>query len=84
MGIAKFYLTGRNLLLRIFQKASSGLIGSKESVLGFPSVVDLQAAINRFIAEYNAAHPKPFIWTVKPDAIIAAQNSGFQTFESIH
>jgi transposase len=28
----------------------------------FLSVVDLQAAINRFIREYNAADPKLFIW----------------------
>ena len=28
----------------------------------FQSVVDLQAAINRFVREYNDANPKPFIW----------------------
>jgi transposase len=28
----------------------------------FPSVVDLQTAINRYIAEHNA-DPKPFTWT---------------------
>ena len=50
----------------------------------FHSVVDLQAAINRFIREYNAADPKPFIWKAKPDDIIAARNRGFQTLESIH
>jgi len=50
----------------------------------FRSVVDLQAAINRFIAEYNANDPKPFIWNANPDAIIAARNRGFQTLESIH
>jgi hypothetical protein len=29
------------------------------------SVVDLQAAINRFLAETNA-EPKPFTWTADP------------------
>ena len=28
----------------------------------FHSLVDLQAAINRFVREYNAANPQPFIW----------------------
>ena len=50
----------------------------------FHSVVDLQAAINRFIREYNADNPKPFIWKANPDEIIAARNRGFQTLESIH
>jgi transposase len=36
----------------------------------FHSIVDLQAAINRYIAEHND-HPKPFIWT-KPAAQILA------------
>jgi transposase len=50
----------------------------------FHSVCDLQAAINRFVAEHNADHPKPFTWRADPDAIIAARNRGFQTLESIH
>ena len=49
----------------------------------FCSVTDLQAAINRFIAEHNQ-EPKPFIWKKAPDAIIAAVNRGYQTLESIH
>ena len=49
----------------------------------FQSVVDLQAAINRFVREYNDANPKPFIWKADPDQIIAARNRGFQTLESI-
>jgi hypothetical protein len=36
----------------------------------FRSVVDLQAAIHRDIAEQNA-DPKPFTWTATPAAIIA-------------
>jgi hypothetical protein len=49
----------------------------------FHSVVDLQAALNRFISEYNAANPKPFVWKAKFDDIIEARNRGFQTLESI-
>jgi transposase len=37
----------------------------------FHSIVDLQAAINRYIAEHNA-NPKPFTWT-KPAAQILAK-----------
>jgi len=37
----------------------------------FRSVVDPQAAINRFLAETNA-EPKPFTWTADTDKIIAA------------
>ena len=50
----------------------------------FCSLVDLQAAINRFIAEHNVTEAKPFIWRADPDKIIAARNRGFQTLESIH
>jgi hypothetical protein len=47
------------------------------------SVVDLQAAINRFLAETNA-EPKPFTWTADPDKIIAAVRRGHQVLDSIH
>ena len=50
----------------------------------FRSLIDLQAAINRFITEYNDNDAKPFKWTADPDKIIAARNRGFQTLESIH
>ena len=49
----------------------------------FRSVVDLQAAINRYLDEANH-DPKPFIWTADPDKIIAAVNRGRQVLESIH
>ena len=49
----------------------------------FQSVVDLQAAINRFIDEHNEK-PKPFIWRKDPGEIIAAVKRGHQTLESIH
>jgi len=49
----------------------------------FRSVVDLQAAINRFIAEANH-HPTPFTWTADPDKIIAAVKRGHQVLDSLH
>ena len=49
----------------------------------FRSVVDLQAAINRFVEETNA-DPKPFVWTADPDRVIAAVSRGKQALESIH
>ena len=49
----------------------------------FHSIVDLQATINRFLAEHNRS-PKPFVWRADPNTIIAARNRGFQTLESIH
>ncbi len=44
----------------------------------FRSVVDLQTAINRFLAE-RKRNPRPFIWRVDHDAIIAARNRGLRT-----
>jgi transposase len=49
----------------------------------FHSIVDLQAAINRFLAEHNT-DPKPFTWTANPDKIIAAVKRGHQVLDSIH
>ena len=49
----------------------------------FHSVVDLQAAINRFISEHNR-EPRPFVWRADPEEIIAAVRRGHQTLESIH
>ena len=49
----------------------------------FRSVVDLQAAINRFIAETND-DPKPFVWTADPDKIIAAVRRGHHVLDSVH
>jgi len=50
----------------------------------FRSVVELQGAINRFVAEHNEQEAKPFIWRADPDAIIAARTRGFQALESNH
>jgi transposase len=49
----------------------------------FRSIVDLQAAINRFLDETND-DPKPFTWTANPDKIIAAVKRGHQVLDSIH
>ena len=49
----------------------------------FNSVVDLQAAINRFVREYNADDPKPFIWKADPETIVAAGNRGFQMLQIV-
>ncbi len=49
----------------------------------FRSVVDLQAAINRFVKETNN-DPKPFIWTADPNRLLAAVKRGKQTLESVH
>ena len=49
----------------------------------FRSIVDLQAAINRFLKQTND-HPKPFVWTADPDKIIAAVRRGYQALDAIH
>ena len=49
----------------------------------FRSIVELQAAINRFLAETND-NPKPFTWTAEPDKIVAAVRRGHQVLDSIH
>jgi len=49
----------------------------------FRSVVDLQLAINRFIADTNE-DPKPFAWTADPKRVLAAVKRGKQTLEADH
>jgi transposase len=49
----------------------------------FHSLVDLQAAINRFVKQTNE-NPKPFSWTADPDKIIAAVKRGNQALDSFH
>ena len=46
-------------------------------------LIDLQAAINRYLTEHNHS-PKPFTWAADPDRIIAAANRGYQVLDSIH
>jgi len=48
----------------------------------FRSIVELQAAINRFLAETNA-DPTPFVWTAHPDRVIDAVQRGIQVLESV-
>ena len=49
----------------------------------FTSIVELQAAINHFIADANAK-PKPFVWTKSADAILATVSRGRQALEAVH
>jgi len=49
----------------------------------FRSIVDLQAAINRFIEVHNH-DPKPFVWTADPNRILESVRRGHQTLETIH
>lgn len=49
----------------------------------FRSLPELKAAIDRFLAETNA-DPKPFVWTARPNRILAAVKRGKEKLESIH
>jgi len=49
----------------------------------FKGIVDLQAAINRYLVETNG-DPKPFVWSADPDQIIEKVRRGKQALESIH
>ena len=49
----------------------------------FGSVVELQAAINRFLAEAND-DPEPFVWTADPDRILEKVSRGHQALDAIH
>ena len=49
----------------------------------FRSIVDLQAAINRFIEDHNA-EPKPFVWTADPDVVLGKVNRGIRALASMH
>ena len=49
----------------------------------FHSLVDLQAAINRYLEEHNQ-QPKPFVWTADPDRILEKVNRGHQMLASDH
>ncbi len=49
----------------------------------FHSLVDLQAAINRFVTENND-NPKQFSWTADTYQIVAAVKIGRQALDSLH
>jgi hypothetical protein len=53
------------------------------SAASFARLVDLQAAINRYLGEHNRK-PKPFIWTADPNRIIETVNRGHQAIASNH
>ena len=67
------------------EEGVDGLLRDKTRPPGkvFHSLADLQAAINRCVAEHNQ-NPAPFNWKANPDDIIAAAKRGHQTLESIH
>jgi transposase len=46
-------------------------------------IVDLQTAINRYLAETNE-NPKSFTWTADPDAIIEKVRRAKQALQSIN
>jgi transposase len=49
----------------------------------FHSIVDLQAAMNRYIEDHNA-EPKPFLWTADPDLILGNLTRGTRALASLH
>jgi transposase len=49
----------------------------------FGSLVELQAAINRFLAETNG-DPRPFVWTATPEHILEKVRRGNQALDAIH
>src|SRR3954471_15128638 len=49
----------------------------------FASLVELQAAIKRYLEQHNS-DPKPFVWTAEPDGIIAKVRRGYQASQSVH
>jgi DDE superfamily endonuclease len=49
----------------------------------FGSLVELQAVINRFLAETNG-NPKPFVWTAKPEHILEKVRRGNQALDAVH
>ena len=46
-------------------------------------LVDLQAAINRYLSERDRK-PKPLLWTADPDRIIEKVNRGYHAMASDH
>ena len=68
-----------NLIERFFAEISRKRI--RRGV--FRSVLDLEVAIYRYLADHNE-HPKPFVWTAKPVAILDKIKRGKQALESEH
>ena len=60
------------------------LIGQRIRRASFHSVVNLQAAINHYLAEHHAG-TKPFVWTASAASILASLGSSLQLpFASKH
>ena len=59
-----------------------GEAGSAGAAL-FRSLVELQAAINRYLGEHNHK-PRPFVWTAYPDRIIEKLSRRYQVLASDH
>jgi transposase len=68
-----------NAVEGFFAKLTKGRL--KRGVFG--SLVELQAAIKRYLAETNGA-PKPFVWTAKPEHILEKVRRGNQALDQIH
>jgi transposase len=49
----------------------------------FRSIVELQAAIKRYV-EDNNVEPKPFVWTADPDVVLGKVNRGTRALASVH
>ena len=58
-------------------------IQKRLDALPIPSLVSLQAAINRCIEHHNH-EPSPFAWKAAPKNSIAAAKRGHQTLQTIH
>lgn len=66
-----FHFTPRSgLQLNAVESFSSVLTRKRIRRGGFESIVDLQAAIKRYLDEHNAK-PKPFVWTASAASILA-------------
>ena len=48
----------------------------------FCSLVALQEAINRFVAEHNR-NPRPFVWTADPEAIVEKVRRAYHALASV-
>ena len=70
----------------VAERGRDGLLGAQPRRLSrgvFRSMVDLPAAINRYIEGHNAA-PKPFVWTVAPELILGNVARGTRALASLH
>jgi hypothetical protein len=80
---AAFVLRVRGGFIRLVEGLFAKLTRQRLKRGVFRSIVELQVAIHRFLAETNGA-PKPFVWTKSADDILAAAKRGRQALESIH